>query len=204
MSASSPPDFTAVILAGGSARRLGGAPKPALPVGGRPLLLRVLDAAAGAEPTIVVGPTSLAPLLPVGTELVQEEPAGGGPVAGLAAGVRLVPPGVRRVAVLSADLPFLTPAVLAGLCASLEPGGDVAVLLDASGRPQWLCSVWHRPALVRRLATLGEPRGASMRDLTQDVTVRPVPAEGSGPPPWFDCDTEEDFRRAEELLHDSR
>jgi molybdopterin-guanine dinucleotide biosynthesis protein A len=165
------------------------------------LLLRVLDATAEADRTIVVGPPSLAPLLPAGVALVQEEPAGGGPVAGLAAGLRLAPAAARLVAVLSADLPFLTPAVLRGLCQSLDHGGeDVAVLVDESDRPQWLCAVWRRRALVQRLGALDDPWGARMRDLTVDAGVRHVSPEGSGPPPWFDCDTEEDFRRAEELL----
>lgn len=164
------------------------------------MLLRVLDAVNRAEPAIVVGPQSLAPLLPRGTSLVQEEPPGGGPVAGLAAGARLVPPRVRLVAVLSADLPFLHPTVLDGLCGELDQGGDVAVLLDGSGRPQWLCSVWRRGALLDRLASLGDGRGTRMRDLAAAADVRRVSPPGSGPPPWFDCDTEEDFRRAEELV----
>ncbi|MFD9249059.1 NTP transferase domain-containing protein, partial [Streptomyces bottropensis] len=42
--------FDAVVLAGGAARRLGGADKPALRVGGRALLDRVLTACAGAAP----------------------------------------------------------------------------------------------------------------------------------------------------------
>src|SRR5690606_25483675 len=159
LSASNPPDFAAVVLAGGAARRLGGAAKPARLVGGRPLLLRVLDATAGADPIIVVGPPALAPLLPAGVALVQEQPAGGGPVAGLDAGVRLVRAGRAQVAVLSADLPFLTPAVLHGLSVRLSAGGDVAVLLDDSGQPQWLCAVWSRAALGRRLSAVGDPAG---------------------------------------------
>jgi len=192
------------VVAGGAARRLGGVLKPALPVGGRPLVARVLDAAVAASPRIVVGPPALAPVLPAGVRLVQEQPPGGGPVAGLAAGVRLVPPGVGRVAVLSADLPFLTPTVLADLGAALATGGDVAVLLDDAGRPQWLCSVWRRAALVARLAAAPDPRGVRMRDLPRGLTVRWVTVDRPGPPPWFDCDTEEDVRRAEEMLHDSR
>ncbi|WP_438949006.1 NTP transferase domain-containing protein, partial [Streptomyces harbinensis] len=39
-----PPVFDAIVLAGGAARRLGGADKAAVTVGGRPLLDRVLDA----------------------------------------------------------------------------------------------------------------------------------------------------------------
>ncbi|MEH6375729.1 NTP transferase domain-containing protein, partial [Streptomyces sp. KLMMK] len=43
--------YDAVVLAGGAARRLGGADKPTLRVGGRTLLDRVLEACADAEET---------------------------------------------------------------------------------------------------------------------------------------------------------
>jgi len=194
--------FAAVVLAGGDARRLGGATKPALPVGGRPMLLRVLDAAPADSPRVVVGPPTLRPLLPDGVVLTQEQPPGGGPVAGLAAGVRAVPDGIAQVAVLSADLPFLTAEVLSGLCAARADGAEVAVLLDGSGRPQWLCAVWRSDALRRRLGAVGPTEGVRMRDLVGDATVRPVSVpDQPGPPPWFDCDTDEDLRRAEEWTH---
>ncbi|MGW0901366.1 NTP transferase domain-containing protein, partial [Streptomyces goshikiensis] len=40
--------YDAIVLAGGAARRLGGVDKPALPVGARTLLDRVLDACPDA------------------------------------------------------------------------------------------------------------------------------------------------------------
>ena len=43
-------EFAAVVLAGGAAPRMGGAAKPAVRVGGTPLLTRVLDAAVGRGP----------------------------------------------------------------------------------------------------------------------------------------------------------
>ncbi|PWU56748.1 hypothetical protein DLE60_25700, partial [Micromonospora globispora] len=42
--------YAAVVLTGGAARRMGGVDKPARPVGGRPMLHRVLAAVAAAEP----------------------------------------------------------------------------------------------------------------------------------------------------------
>ncbi len=192
-------EFAAVVLAGGGARRMGGAAKPAVRVGGTPLLTRVLEAAEHARPRIVVGPIELTPLLPSGVSLTIEEPPSGGPVAGLAAGMRLLTESVREVAVLAGDLPFVTVEVLDRLRSKLSGSADVAVLVDDTGRPQWLCSVWRREALARRLERLGDPAGRSMKDLVDGAHVRhlSVPAL-SGPPPWFDCDTVDDVRRAEE------
>jgi len=198
--------FAAVVLAGGTARRMGGALKPARLVGGRPLLRRVLDAARDARPRIVVGPPELAPLLPESTSLTTEPARHRGPVAGLIAGVALLPAEVAQVAVLSCDLPFLTPDVLSGLSTLVDAGAEAAVLLDARQRPQWLAALWRRDALVRQLTglavDLGTGPGPRMRDLVADVRVATLAAPvRSGPPPWFDCDTDDDLRRAEEYLH---
>jgi molybdopterin-guanine dinucleotide biosynthesis protein A len=192
-------EFAAVVLAGGAARRMGGAAKPALPVGGMPMLARVLKAAADTRPRIVVGPLELTPLLPSGVSLTIEEEPGTGPVAGLAAGVHLLADSVHDVAVLASDLPFVTADVLSGLRARLLGPTEVAVLVDDTGNPQWLCSVWRLAALTRRLTALGDLAGRSMRDLVDGADVeRVVMVASPGPPPWFDCDTDEDLRRAEE------
>ena len=194
-------EFAAVVLAGGAARRMGGAAKPSVPVGGVPLLARVLEAAADARPRIVVGPLELTPLLPHGVSLTVEQPPYGGPVAALAAGVGLLEPTTDDVAVLAADLPFLDRTVLFGLRRALagEPDADAAVLLDADGRAQWLCAVWRLPALASRLRGFGDPYHRAMRDLVEGAAVVRVPAPTpDGPPVWFDCDTEDDVRRAEE------
>lgn len=79
--------FGVVVLAGGAGRRLGGAAKPTLAVGGEPMLSRVLAAVSDAAGRVVVGPASLSSIVPAGVRVVQEEPAGGGPVAALAAGL---------------------------------------------------------------------------------------------------------------------
>jgi molybdopterin-guanine dinucleotide biosynthesis protein A len=108
---SSLPPFAAVVLAGGKAARLGGQPKPQLDVGGRTMLTAVLSALDGAAPRVVVGP---AQPVPAGVLLVREEPPGGGPVPALAAGLAAVGD-VEVVAVLAADLPFVTTAVVTAL-----------------------------------------------------------------------------------------
>jgi molybdopterin-guanine dinucleotide biosynthesis protein A len=203
--------FGAVVLAGGAARRLGGAPKPVLSVAGVPLLTRVLDAVADAAARIVVGPRPEPG--PDGglVRFTREDPAGAGPVAAIAAGLAQLDPALDLVAVLGADLPFLTSDAVDRLRRAIDPDTDLAVYVDSDGRPQWMCGVWRRAALDRRLAELGDPAGVGVRRLAEglrrveltDARHRPAPDEPGtggpdGPPVWFDCDTEDDLRRAEE------
>ncbi|MEV0722179.1 NTP transferase domain-containing protein [Micromonospora purpureochromogenes] len=205
--------YAAVVLAGGAARRMGGRDKPALPVGGMPMRERVLAAVADAAPRILVGPADAVP----GDVLVtRERPPGGGPVAATAAGLALLPPDTTTVALLAADLPLLTREAVGVLLRALHPepdgapprghvddGPDGVCFLDDRSRRQPLCGVWQAAALRDALARLvgrrgGTPDGASMRELLAELRVRDLPWSGSGPPPWFDCDTDSDVRRAEE------
>jgi molybdopterin-guanine dinucleotide biosynthesis protein A len=198
--------MAAVVLAGGGAKRMGGAAKPVRRVGGVALLARVLAATAAASPRVVVGPLELVPLLPRGVSLTQEDPPGSGPVAATAAGVGLVSGAIRDasdavIAILAADLPFITTSTVDRLSAAATADGyDAAVLVDDTGRPQWLCGVWRAAAITTRLADLGEPAGHGMRDLVEGLHVARLEPGTDQPPPWFDCDTEDDLRRAEELI----
>jgi len=56
MTTSEPGPYDAVVLAGGRARRLSGADKPGVVVGGRPLVAGAAAAVASAERLILVGP----------------------------------------------------------------------------------------------------------------------------------------------------
>ncbi|GAB2939400.1 hypothetical protein GCM10027280_29660 [Micromonospora polyrhachis] len=202
--------FAAVVLTGGAARRMGGADKPAMPVGGRPMRDRVLDAVAGCVPRIVVGPGRTSGVdsdLPTDVRVTREDPPGGGPVAATAAGLALVDPAVATTALLAGDLPMLTGEAIRQLAERLDASGaDGVVYLDDTGRRQPLCGVWRTDALraaIDRLRTERAARGdtlagASMRALLSRLRVVEVSWAGSGPPPWFDCDTDDDVRRAEE------
>ncbi len=115
--------FDAVILAGGRAKRLGGADKPSLTVGGRTLAGAVLSAAAGAADVIVVGPERhcLRGIRPGGSlRFVLEDPPGAGPVAALRRGLAEV--SAPWVVLLAADLPFLRPKHMLALLTAAAGG----------------------------------------------------------------------------------
>jgi molybdopterin-guanine dinucleotide biosynthesis protein A len=165
---------------------MGGADKSALVVGGRTLLERALDATAHATKVVVVGPRRVTPGPAVWT---QEQPAGGGPVAAIAAGLELT--SSELVAVVAVDLPYLVPDDLSAL-AGRATGRDGAILVDGEGRDQPLAGVYRAAILRRALHALGTPQDASMRALVDPLDLaRLVDARAAR-----DCDTPADLEVA--------
>ena len=185
-------DFDVVVLAGGSARRLGGADKPAVEIAGIPLLDRVLDACAGAASVVVVGPRRPT----VGAvRWTREEPPGGGPVPALAAGLALGSSAL--VVVLAADLPFLDSSGIRVLLASLSPDTDSAVYTDARGKDQPLAAVYRRPALESVIAAITELSNSRLNSILGGLSVTRVPdIRGVA----ADCDTWDAVAEARRLL----
>ena len=181
--------YDAIVLAGGSARRLGGVDKPSLVVGTETLLDRVVAAVSGAARVVVVGPrrTTSRPVV-----WAREEPPGGGPVAALAAGLAEV--SAEHVVVLAGDLPFLTAGAVAQLLDAVA--GDGALAVDADGRDQLLVGAWRADALRRALPA--EPAGAALSGVltSLDAVRMRLSTQSGAPAPWFDCDTDDDLARA--------
>ena len=173
------PPYTAVVLAGGKAARLGGQAKPQLEVGGRTMLATVLAAVADAAHRVVVGPPQA---VPSDVLLVRERPPGGGPVAALRAGLAEVPTDV--VAVLAGDLPVphrrrSSPSSAPRLT------GDGVLVVDDGGRDQYLLGVWRTAAL--RAAAAGAEGPTSLRRVLAPLAVdRYHPAVEPGTPAAVD------------------
>jgi len=181
--------FAAIVLAGGTASRLGGVEKPTLALGHKSLLDHVLGGLPPGTRTIVVGPPQ--PAGPAVT-FTREDPPGGGPVAGVAAGLAHAREEV--VVLLAADMPFVAPGVPLLVSALREsPPLDGVLLVDAEGREQPLAGAYRAGALRQRLAVIGEPAGASLRRLLAGLSLRRLPDQGG----WtLDCDTWADLRAA--------
>jgi molybdopterin-guanine dinucleotide biosynthesis protein A len=175
--------WAAVILTGGTATRLGGTDKAALEHAGRSLLERALDAVAGASEIVVVGPET-----PTTTPVrfAREDPPGGGPLAGVAAGVSALTTQPVRVVVLAVDMPRITAGTVARLLEAAE-GVDAAWLTDADGRRQLAGVV--RPSLV---PPAGLAHGSPMRVLMDAGASLDVPARDDEA---ADVDTWDDLGR---------
>lgn len=173
-----------IVLAGGTGERLGRVSKADLVVGGRRLLDRVLEGArVVADGTlVVVAPDSVE--VPDGCQRVLEDPPGGGPLAGLAAGLDALPPpaGARElVLVCGVDTPGIG-ALAVRLTRALaeHPGRDGAIILG--GQPeawrQYLQGLYRRERLGRLLEGLAvRNRGVTRTLRGLDLIEVPAPAE---------------------------
>jgi len=188
---SDPLRLGAVILAGGTAVRMGGVDKASIEVGGVTLLERSITATAAVAEVVVVG-TEVPTTRPV--TWTREEPAGGGPAAGLLAGLErfLRPPDL--VCVLAVDTPRVTAATVARLVWAVEADATVegAVLVDGAGRRQTLVGVYRWAALqAARPADREREHGLPVRRLVGLLRLAEVPAVGDEA---RDVDTWEDLR----------
>lgn len=179
----------AIVLAGGTGRRLGGADKAGLRVGESTLLDGVLNALGSVEDIVVVGAARPAPLL---VRWTREHPPGSGPAAGVAAGMRLLP-NAATVLLCACDLVGFTRTTADRLLGTLygEPDRDGVVLRDGHGHDQWLASVWRAPALRRVLPE--QVAGRSMGGLLGRLRFASLAAR---PGEASDIDTPEQLRAA--------
>lgn len=181
--------YDAIVLAGGRSSRLG-ADKTRLAIDGVPVLDRVLAAVADAGRRIVVGQPR-----PVATEVswAREDPVGGGPAAGVVAGLSRVTAPVTLL--LAADLPRLDAATVRRLLAASRADGpdesapdetgpcetgpyEGAILVDATGRRQNLTCAVATAALRRVAAARSDWHDAAMHELLAPLRLRPVAVQG--------------------------
>lgn len=166
-----PRRYSAVVLAGGRAQRLGGVRKSSLVLDGVSLLDRSLRAVSGASHIVVVGdvvPTNME----VQVRFTREEPAYGGPVAGLFAGLAALPILEEAAVVVAVDMPQVTADTVARLLAGL-PGADASVL--GTDHAHLAAALWTRPLLAARPE---EPDGYAWRRLLARLQTRKIPVAG--------------------------
>lgn len=184
-----------VVLAGGSSRRLG-RDKLVEPIGGRPVLERVVDALREVLDDIVV----VGPWAPAGTRRTVEASPGAGPLAALVAGIEAA--AAPAAVVVAGDLPALRPA-LVELLVERATDADVVVPVVRGWR-QLLCARYRWTTVRPALAALAQGE-RSVRGVVDRLEVDEL-----GEPVWraadpdgrsfIDLDTAADLRRLRRLL----
>jgi len=153
-----------VILTGGAGARMG-ADKAEMLWDGRRAVDRLADLARDLGAVAIVSAGARDYGLPV----AAEDPPGGGPVAGIVAGLRTLP-GCTRALVLAVDAPTVSAADLAPLLNALAPGAaydglHLPLAIDIDALPAEAGAGWPMARLVERagLARLSPPPGAEAR-----------------------------------------
>jgi molybdenum cofactor guanylyltransferase len=173
---------TAIVLAGGAASRFG-ADKLAADLDGSPVLHHALRAVAAAvdQVVLVLAPAAPVPELPLELEgriaIARDAEPGGGPLAGVAAGLAAVDTGRARIAlVVGGDMPWLVPGVLQLMVERLEAAKGLAVItLDASPPAPLPMAVRPAAAGPGAVACLAAGR-RSLRALLDAIPATALPA----------------------------
>jgi molybdopterin-guanine dinucleotide biosynthesis protein A len=135
--------FSAAILAGGRARRLGGARKALLEVGGRAIIDRQLDVLrprASRIAAVLRIDDDDAPFVARGVEVLRDRVDGKGPLAGLAAALAWA--AGEPLLALACDMPLIDPHIVDLVTERVRTrGADLAVPI-AHGRPQPLLACY--------------------------------------------------------------
>lgn len=162
-------DATGVLVAGGRAVRMGGAPKGFLRLDGEPIAARTLRLFRATFADVLVVANDPAPWEPLGVRVVPDAIAGKGAPGGLHAA--LVAARTEWVFAAGCDMPFLRAEAIAWLGARRE--GAPAVIPRWQGRLEPLHAFWSRACLapVERLLREGDP---SFRELAAAVGARIV------------------------------
>jgi molybdenum cofactor guanylyltransferase len=212
-SASSRTAISAIVLCGGTSSRLSGRDKTRELLAGTTVLDHLLDTLPSGWPVVCVG-EERATTRSVGW--CRESPAGGGPVAGIAAGLhhlesrgqrahdtepleapeRLTRPDAGICVVVGGDMPFAA-AALPNLVEALnaQPGLDAVLATDPDGRAQPLLAAYRFEAL--RAALPGEPRGARLMAVVDALVTGTVASDART---TLDVDTPEALEQARHIV----
>lgn len=166
-------DFTVAILIGGDSSRMG-TDKATLEIDGVAMAERVSSAArdaGAAEILLIGGPQKRASGL-TGTWKKDSFP-GEGPLGGVITALKAATH--DSVVVLSCDMPYITPAVIASL---VPPLTEAQATVGRTDRLNWTCSAWSKSECLPSLQSVWKrnERAIHRAAVLLDVVEVPVPA----------------------------
>ncbi len=183
-----------IVLSGGTSSRFGADKSQAI-LGHQQLIHHILMGIPKEFEIIIVGADPL--FTPASYRCVQESPAGGGPVAGIAAALELCESEI--VGVLATDMPFAG-AHMIHLLSAMTSQDDAIMFIDSKGFKQSLAALYRRESLENALTKIGNPHGASMRTLISELNIHEVHMSPEIEKAMIDVDTPDDLVVAMEYL----
>ena len=194
-----------VLLAGGQSRRMGGGDKSLRLLGGKPILVHVIERARPQVAALALNANGdPARFRAYGLPEVADSIADyAGPLAGVLAGLDWAAaqvPGATHVASFATDAPFLPRDLVARLVAGLGDGAYELACAASDGRAHPVFGLWpvgNREAL-RRAMIAEEIRKVDRFTARYRLAVVEFPAQPIDP--FFNTNRPEDLEAAERLL----
>jgi molybdenum cofactor guanylyltransferase len=188
-----------IILCGGRSTRMGSS-KALLPFGDETMLQRVVRLLGTVvSPLVVVAAAEQSlPQLPSAVTITRDEREGRGPLEGLRAGLKALPPDVEAAYVTSCDVPLLVPEFVQQMIHFLSDHDIAVVEIDGFAHP--LSAVYRRRTLPHIEALLAQDRLRPVFLFEAVITRRVRPEELASADPQLltlrNLNTPEDYREA--------
>ncbi|MCI4680555.1 molybdenum cofactor guanylyltransferase [Rhodoblastus acidophilus] len=203
------PDILALILAGGLSRRMEGAAKPLLRLGGRRLIDWAIEKARAQCGAVALNlhddaPETTAPFADLGLAIAPDAAPGRlGPLAGVLGGLDFAArhdPGAEFVLSLPCDSPFLPDDLAQRLRDAASETRSGLACAASGGRVHHVVALWplrlredlRRALLERDMRAVGQFQRA------YDAAIVDWPAAARDP--FFNVNTPDDLARAEMLM----
>jgi molybdopterin-guanine dinucleotide biosynthesis protein A len=184
--------LAAAILAGGLARRYGGAPKGLLRLpDGTTILSRAASALRGAGiKRLLLLANDPGPYEHLGLPIAADDRPGCGPLGGMVTALRYWNGQARGVLFLPCDLPSITAAEVSRLASAFDPAGSTLAAARTGERWHPLCSVVHigKRAMLEEALEHGE---RSVWRLWERLGAKSVPFAADAP--FFNVNAPEDL-----------
>lgn len=196
-----------VLLAGGQSRRMGGGDKCLRPLGGQPILARIIETVAPQVSRLVINangdPERFASFgVPVAADTVDGY---AGPLAGVLTGMEWVAanaPECDWIATFATDAPFLPDDLVERLCEAVSNGAADMACAQSNGRRHPVFGLWPvalSAELRRELVVRGVRK---VDDWTDGYNRREVEFAVDAIDPFFNVNRPEDLVAAESYLAD--
>jgi molybdopterin-guanine dinucleotide biosynthesis protein A len=170
---------SAAILAGGRARRFGGADKASLPLGRARIIDRQLAALSVVADDIRIVANDRGRYAGLGVRVIPDVMPEAGPLGGIY--TALLDASHERVLILACDLPFVTAALLERLAVESGTGQEVDAVVPRSARGlETLCALYMRRCAGAARVRI-ERGDLKVAGLLADLRVRELGPEALAP-----------------------
>jgi molybdopterin-guanine dinucleotide biosynthesis protein A len=185
-------EFSGIILAGGEAKRMGGAAKHLLKVGGKRIIERVLDVMRLFFDEILIVANKKEPLLYLGLRVEEDIIKDRGPLGGIYTGLKLM--SKERGFFVAADMPFLDEKLI-GKIIEVAENFSCTVPIGSRGIEP-LCGVYSQ-RMIEKIETMLACGNLSARALIKNSSCNYVKLEKDEEPFLTNINKPEDLKNCE-------